>query len=192
MKSARAFAPGNISCIFVIKKTKNPATSGSLGMGFTVNKGVAVTVEKISNNKKNSKNIIKISKYKRNTEKSQVFFNNKKIFFPAVNYAIGELAKWPVMVKIKSELPLGCGFGLSGASALAAAYALGKLFGLKTPKKELAFTAHMADVASLSGLGDVVNQYYGGFLVKYESSCKFKAIRMPIKNKAIYCKYFSP
>ena len=65
MHSAKSFAPGNISCIFVIKKMKNPAKSGSLGMGFTVNKGVIVTVKKIINdNKKNQKNII--------------CFNNKK------------------------------------------------------------------------------------------------------------------
>ena len=55
MKSM-AFAPGNISCIFVIRKNKNPAKSGSLGLGFTVNKGVFATITKISNNKKSLKN----------------------------------------------------------------------------------------------------------------------------------------
>ena len=54
MKSARAFAPGNISCIFVIRKGKSPAKSGSLGLGFTVNKGVFATIKKISNNKKSN------------------------------------------------------------------------------------------------------------------------------------------
>jgi len=49
MKLPKAFAPGNISCIFVIKKGKIPATSGSLGLGFTVNKGVFATIMKINN-----------------------------------------------------------------------------------------------------------------------------------------------
>ena len=66
MASAKAFAPGNISCVFVIKKTKNPATSGSLGMGFTVNKGVTATIKKISNDKKRIK---KISNYIKSNKK---------------------------------------------------------------------------------------------------------------------------
>lgn len=193
MKSARAFAPGNVSCIFVIKRTKNTATSGSLGMGFTVNEGVLVAIKKSASNRSNKKtsNDSKIKKTHL-LKNSVIYFNNKKINFPAVNYVIRELAKEPVEIMISSSLPLGCGFGLSGASALATAYALNKLCGIKKPKKELAFIAHKADVASFSGLGDVVNQHYGGFLVKYESSYKFRAIKMPIKNMAIYCKYFSP
>src|SRR3989338_4592464 len=171
---AKAFAPGNISCIFVIKKTKNPAKSGSLGMGFTVNKGVIVAVKKLYNNK----NII--------------YFNNKKIDFPTVNSVIERLTDEKVIVDIKSNLPLGYGFGISGAAALATAYSLNKLLKLKKSKKELALIAHIAEVENLTGLGDIVNQYYGGFLVKYESSCKFKAVRLPIKNKAVYCKHFSP
>jgi len=63
MNLAKAFAPGNISCIFVIKKNKNPARSGSLGLGFTVNKGVKVTIRKIINNKSSNKNIIYYNNY---------------------------------------------------------------------------------------------------------------------------------
>lgn len=176
MQSAKAFAPANISCVFVIRKTENPATSGSLGMGFTVNKGVIATISK-AHSKDNE---------------SIVYFNDKKINFPAVNYVIGKLARAPVEARIKTGLPLGCGFGLSGASSLASAYALNKLFSLKKSKKSLAFIAHMADAASSSGLGDVINQYYGGVLVKYESSCNFEAVRLPIADKAVYCKYFGP
>ena len=76
MKSAKAFAPGNISCIFVIRKGKNPAKSGSLGLGFTVNKGVIVTIKKLDNIK-NNKNII--------------YFNNKKIKLSTVNSVIEKL-----------------------------------------------------------------------------------------------------
>jgi len=173
--SATAFAPGNISCIFVIKKTKSPATSGSLGLGFTVNKGAIVTIKKLYNENKNV-----------------IYFNNKKINFPTVSSVIEKLTDGNVIVDIKSQLPLGYGFGISGAAALATAYSLNKLLKLKKSKKELALIAHIAEVENLTGLGDIVNQYYGGFLVKYESSCKFKAVRLPIKNKAVYCKHFSP
>ncbi|MDP7244858.1 MAG: hypothetical protein QF568_05930 [Flavobacteriales bacterium] len=195
MKSAKAFAPGNISCIFVIKKTKNPAKSGSLGMGFTVNKGVIVAIKKIhSSNIKKTNNKIFYKNYKKINEniKNIIYFNNKKINFSTVSSVIEKLTNEKVKVNIESELPLGCGFGLSGASALATAYALNKLLRLKRSKKELAFIAHVAEVENRTGLGDIVNQYYGGFLIKYEPSYKFKVKKLPIKNKKIYYRYFSP
>jgi len=145
-----AFSPGNISCTFVIKKSKNPKKTGSLGLGFTLNKGVVVTVKK-----SNTKNII--------------YFNNKKINFLTVNSVVKKLTNEKLQVKIKSELPLSYGFGISGASALATAYAANKLLNLKKTKKELAHTAHIAEVENLTGLGDVVNQFYGGFFGKVQT-----------------------
>lgn len=176
MQSSKAFAPANLSCIFVIRKTKKPERSGSLGLGFTVNKGVIVGVKKIFNRK---------------NKKNEVFFNNKKINFPTVISVIEKLTNKPIQVNIKSELPLGYGFGLSGASAIATAYALNKLLDLNKTNKELAFIAHVAEVENGTGLGDVVNQYYGGFLVKYKPSYMFKVKKIPINNEKIYCKCFS-
>ncbi len=189
MHSAKAFAPGNISCIFVIKKTKNPAKSGSLGMGFTVNKGTLVTIKKLYNNKRSIK---KINNNYDKKNKNIIYFNGKKFNFPTVDSVIEILADEKVIVDIKSGLPLGYGFGISGAAALATAYALNRLLKLKKSKKQLAMIAHIAEVENSTGLGDVVNQFFGGFLAKYESSYKFKVNKLPIKNKAVYCRYFSP
>lgn len=192
MHSVKAFAPGNISCIFIIKKTKNPAKSGSLGMGFTVNKGVTATVKKISNDEKSNNKKNGYNKKNNKNLKNIVYFNNKKFNFPTVDSIIENLTDEKVTVDIKSDLPLGYGFGISGAAALATAYSLNKLLKLKKSKKELAMAAHIAEVENSTGLGDVVNQYFGGFLAKYESSYKFKVNKLPIKNKAVYCRYFSP
>src|SRR3989338_340159 len=190
MRSSKAFAPGNISCVFVIKKTKNPAKSGSLGMGFTVDKGVVATIKKINNTKKSN---IKLNNKKIINNENQeniIWFNNEKINFPTINSVIKNLTDEKVIVDIKSQLPLGYGFGISGAAALATAYSLNKLLNLEKSKKELAMAAHIAEVENSTGLGDVVNQYFGGFLVKYESSYKFKIHRIPINNKKAYYKYF--
>ncbi|MBI2134572.1 hypothetical protein HYU09_01145 [Candidatus Woesearchaeota archaeon] len=180
MSSAKAFAPGNISCVFAIRKNKNPAKSGSLGLGFTVDKGVIAAIKREANNKEHNKK-----------NKNAVYFNNKKINFPTVDSVIEKLTDEKIIVDIKSELPLGSGFGLSGASALAAAYALNKLLKLKKTKKELALIAHISEVENLTGLGDVINQHYGGFLVKYRPSYMFKAEKLPIKNKTVHYAYFS-
>src|SRR3989344_5620851 len=106
MRSAKAFAPGNISCIFVIKKAKNPEKSGSLGMGFTVNKGVIATIKQISNTKKtnnkrfNEEIINKIIKNNNKNQKNIIYFNNKKIIFPTVDSVIEKLTGEKVIVGI--------------------------------------------------------------------------------------------
>ncbi|MBL7054141.1 GHMP kinase [Candidatus Woesearchaeota archaeon] len=177
----KAFAPANISCIFSIVDNKNSSKKGSLGMGFTVNKGVTVSIKKITIKKRQSKKI---------KNKVTLYFNNKKIKFPTVETVVKKLNKnnENLEIRIKSQLPLSCGFGISGASALATAYALNALLKLK---KEPAKIAHIAEVENKTGLGDVINQYYGGFLIKYEPSYKFKVKRLNIKNKKIYYKVFS-
>lgn len=171
MTSAKAFAPANISCIFKVHENKNPRWMGSYGIGFTLNEGVVVSVSK--------------------AKRSEVVFNNKTINFPTVANVVKKLAGEKISVRIKTKLPLGCGFGLSGASALAAAYALNKLLKLKKSSKELAIIAHTAEVENKTGLGDVVNQYYGGFCLKLKPSSHFEVRKMGISNIGVYCRYFS-
>ena len=169
--SSKAFAPANISCIFRIHGHKNPRWMGSYGVGFTLNEGVIAEAFKSS--------------------KTKIFFNNKKINFPTVRSVINNLSEKKIKIKIKTKLPLGCGFGLSGASALATAYALNDLLELKKSKKELAISAHTAEVENKTGLGDVVNQYYGGFCVKLKPSSYFIVKKIQLNNADAYCRYFS-
>ena len=171
MISAKAFAPADISCIFRIYEHKNPRWMGSYGVGFALNEGVIVTASK--------------------SKKNEVYFNNKKIKSPTVKSTVKKLTNKKIKIKIKAKLPLGCGFGLSGASALAAAYALNKLLKSKKSKKELGLIAHTAEVENKTGLGDVVNQFHGGFCVKLKPSSHFAVRKIPLNNADVYCKYFS-
>ena len=170
VSKARAFAPANISCIFKIYVHKNPRWMGSYGVGFTLDEGIAAEASK--------------------SKITEISFNNKKIEFPAVKSVIKKLTNEKIKIELKSKLPLGCGFGLSGASALAVAFAVNKLLNLKKSKKELGIIAHTADVENKTGLGDVVNQYYGGFFAKLKPSSHFAVERIPIASKEVYCKYF--
>lgn len=74
---------------------------------------------------------------------------------------------------------------------MATAYAINKLLKLKKSNKELAIIAHTAEVENKTGLGDVVNQFYGGFCIKLKPSSYFIITRLPINNAYVYCKYFS-
>jgi len=165
-KKAQAFSPGNISCFFQLHDHKNPRWRGSYGLGFTVDKGVTVTVLR--------------------AQKTTITFNGTLLHFPTVLYVVLKLTKEPVAIQITSPLPLGSGFGLSGASALATAYALNKLLHLRKTKKQLAVIAHTADAAEGTGLGDVVNQYFGGFLLKTKPSSGFQVKKLSTTNIPIY------
>lgn len=165
------FVPGNISLIFKICKDPDPRVAGSLGVGFTINKGVEVSIQK--------------------SKKIEVYWNNKIIDLPTVTSVIQKLIPPSIAVFIESELPLGCGFGLSGASALGTTYAINDQFNLNKSKLELAKIAHVAEVENGTGLGDVVNEYYTGFLLKTVPSSEFKVRNIPISNIPIYVKYFS-
>ena len=171
VSEAKAFAPANISCIFKIYSHKNPRWMGSYGVGFTLNEGVIAEAEK--------------------SKRNEIVFNNESINFPAVKSVMKKLTKQKIRIYIKTKLPLGCGFGLSGASALASAYAINKLLNLKKSKKESAIIAHTADAENRTGLGDVVNQFYGGFFVKLKPSSYFAVKKLPLNDIDVYCRYFS-
>lgn len=144
---------------------------GSYGAGFTLNEGVVATAS-IAN-------------------KNEIVFNNKPINFPTVASLIKKLTNGKIKIKIKTTLPLGCGFGLSGASAIASSYAVNHLLNLRKSNKELAIMSHIAEVENKTGLGDVVNQFYGGFCMKLKPSSHFVIERLPINNDDVYCRYFS-
>ena len=167
----KAFCPGNASCIFRIVENKDRTKRHSLGVGFTVDKGIIVNVGK--------------------SDKTEVFANGRKIRFPTVLTVIKELTQEPVKVEIKDQLPSGAGFGISGASALATAYALNKLLNLRKSKKELAMVAHRAEVINGTGLGDVGGQFNGGFNMKIKKGKPLAVVNLGIKCVDIYYKFFS-
>ena len=173
---ARAYAPGNISCVFKVIPHADPARMHSLGMGFTVKEGVEVSVSE--------------------QDETEVLFNNERINFPTVVAVVNRLIQSSIAVGIKvvitSPLPLGCGFGLSGAAALATAYALNKHLSLHKGSEVLAMIAHIAEVENRTGLGDVCSQYHGGCLVKLQEGAPLVADRLPIAEQPIYYRYFGP
>ena len=125
-----------------------------------------------------------------------MLFNGECINFPTVRAVVRRLTQNSniagIKVVITSPLPLGCGFGLSGAAALATAYALNKLLSLHKDTEELAMTAHVAEVENRTGLGDVCSQYHGGCLVKLKEGSPLTADRLPIAEQPIYYRYFGP
>jgi len=167
----KAFAPGNVSCIFKIVDDADKEKRHSLGVGFTVDKGVVVKVSK--------------------SKKTRIYINGKRKRFPTVKTVISSLTDEAVKVEIKDQLPSGAGFGVSGASALATAYALNKLLNLRKSKRYLAIVAHNAEVLNGTGLGDVGGQFNGGFNMKIKKGSPLSVVSLGIKNKNIYYAFLS-
>jgi pantoate kinase len=121
-----------------------------------------------------------------------VHFNGAKIEFATVLSVISELSRVPLRVEIQTDLPLSGGFGLSGASALATAYAGNELLGLGLSENELGMIAHVAEVENLTGLGDVAGQFNGGCLVKLVRGDPLAAVSLPVPEQIVHYRYFSP
>jgi pantoate kinase len=172
MGQARAFAPGHISCVFKVVPHDDPARMHSVGFGFTVRDGVEVTVSRASS--------------------SSTRFNGHDIEFPTVRSVAAALTPTPLRIEIDSSLPLGAGFGLSGASALATAYAVNTLLDGARSEEQLAMVAHVAEVTHLTGLGDVCGQYHGGCHARLTRGEPLSVQRIRVAERPIYYRYFGP
>ncbi len=169
-KKSSAFAPANVSCFFSIYGNRTFSSKGSLGAGFTLDRGVTVTVQKAS--------------------KNEILVRGKKSAFPTVLSVVKKLGCDPVTVEIRNGFPFGCGFGMSGASALAAAYAINDLFDLRKTKKELALIAHESEVENGTGLGDVGGQFNGGIMLKTRKGKPLDVQTFPVQQEELYYKVF--
>lgn len=172
-ETAAAWAPGNISGVFKVIPHEDPARMHSLGLGFTVREGATVSVRRGDGG---------------------IIFNGEGIDFPTVAALLERIAPGErLAVEVETPLPLSSGFGLSGASSLAAAYAADALLDLGLSERALATAAHVAEVENLTGLGDVCAQYHGGCLVKLVAGDPLAAQRMPLAPGApIHYRYFGP
>ena len=140
------FVPGSITAFFSPEIHDNPLKSGSLGVGITVDRGV-----------------------KASYLDEGIRVNREVWDFPTVRYVIEKLGGGGVSISM--ELPVGCGFGMSGASALAAAFEVASARGINAPFSRLADLAHEAEVVNRTGLGDVVCQSHGGVVARLSPGC---------------------
>ncbi|MCF2139054.1 MAG: hypothetical protein K9W44_03255 [Candidatus Lokiarchaeota archaeon] len=72
------------------------------------------------------------------------------------------------------DLPLGAGYGSSGAGALGIALGLNELFQLGLTPLEAAQYAHIAEVQNHTGLGTVAGQFTGGLALVLEPGYPFR------------------
>ena len=146
-KVAQAFVPGHVTGFFTIHSDPDPTVSGSQGAGIALSEGVTVTV--------------------RAAEETSVQLNGELIGMEAVERVLDTLQVRAAVHGV-TNLPLGSGFGVSGAMALGSALATNAAFDRRLSMNELVTIAHGAEVQAGTGLGDVVAQANGGVTIRLE------------------------
>ena len=137
----QAFAPGSITAVF----TPLADGSGSRGVSVATADGVRATVSPST------------------ATESAVSLDGTETEFEPVTRLLDALDV-SATVALDSEIPVGCGFGASGAATLASALAANAEFGLDMEREALLDAAHRAEVAAGTGLGDVFVQNVGGLV----------------------------
>lgn len=152
---AISFAPGHISGFFEpIYRGNDAERSGSRGSGINVSLG-AFSDTSVESSVKQS---------------IEIYINNKLSRAPVTELAIKHLIKntpLKIIINTKLDLPLGQGFGMSGAGVLSATTSLAKL--LKIPNEQAIKTSHYAEVQLGTGLGDVIASSFGGIEIRREA-----------------------
>ena len=139
MSDIEIIVPLNISGIWYPVYKEDVRKTGSIGLSLVLNPPIIVRPKKGD---------------------VKVIFNGKEIDFPNLAYLkkLGDIE-----ITVYSEIPLGFGYGMSGAISLAYALASHELYNVNL--MEALIIAHESEVLTKNGLGDLIAEYYGGGLV---------------------------
>ncbi|MFP4228861.1 MAG: GHMP kinase [Salinivenus sp.] len=136
--SVTATAPGSITTIFAPRDGE-----ASLGVSFATADGAQVTVAPAA--------------------ETGVFLDGERASIAPVAGVLRRLGA-TAEVRVETQVPIGCGFGVSGAATLATALAVNDMAGLGHSRDELVQASHRAEVEAGTGLGDVFIQAQGGLV----------------------------
>ena len=144
---AVAFVPGHVTGFFSVHRADDPRKTGSRGAGVTLADGVTTEVAP--------------------SDETTVRLNGREIGVESVTRVLDALDA-TATVSAETDLPLGSGFGVSGAMALGTALAANDAFAREHSENDLVGVAHAAEVEAGTGLGDVVAQARGGVPIRVE------------------------
>jgi pantoate kinase len=137
--TALATAPGSVTTVFVPRS----GAEGSLGVSLAIEDGVTVSVDP--------------------APEVRIALDGEPTDFEPVSRLLADLGV-SASVDIDADIPVGRGFGASGAATLATALAAGERFALDATREELVGASHRAELAAGTGQGDVFVQARGGMV----------------------------
>lgn len=159
MKEAVAFSPCHITGFFqILDQPINSLHVGSRGAGVSISHGVETKVKV----KKSLENLLKINVNGSSPDSAEVSAYIVNIFLSHFR----EIENFEITVSHRVKVPIGAGFGTSGAAALSLALALNEVFDLGMSRIEAAQLAHIAEVECKTGLGTVIAETFGGLEIR--------------------------
>ncbi len=170
-----AYSPAHITGLFKIYK------KGSTGAGVNLHKGVKTAVD--------------VKKAERNSIK--VLINGRKAAVPASYNLVRKFLElkngnYRIAANHKTELPIGYGLGLSGASALSLSLALNKALNAGLGKRECVLLAQMSEIEEGTGLGDVIAEQFSGLMIGKKPYPSTRVQLIPISERFVVCGFFAP
>lgn len=145
MKIAYSFSPASISSFFSPHIVDDPLKCGAIGGGFPLNIGVKVVVKL----EESSSGFLLKSRI--NGENFDSFIVRKVLDLLRIPRDLNYIIEIDQFI----DVPIGCGYGTSGASALAVTMALCKVLNIKMTFISMAKIAHLVDYYCGTGLGTV-------------------------------------
>lgn len=146
VRTSSAWVPSHITGFFAAMRRDDPVKSGSIGCGLALALGATTFVQAAA--------------------KTEIVLNGLVSDAPVSRFVVDRLARSPVCVETKLDMPFGSGFGASGAGSLGCAHALNAHFELGLTANQAAAVAHEAEVTNRTGLGDVIGQHTGGLVIR--------------------------
>ena len=168
-----AFAPAHITGFFATISDPDPVKAGSVGCGLCLEAGVTA---KVTTSTTGSGALIRL--------------NGEPKDLPTVGYVVESLqcnGHSGLVVDLTADVPLGYGFGVSGAAALATALAVNTDPGQGLTMEQAAVVAHCADVVNRTGMGDVAGQFTGGLVIRTSAGAPGVGVveKVPVDNMEV-------
>jgi Predicted archaeal kinase (sugar kinase superfamily) len=162
---ATAFVPGHVTGFFSAHPAPQPAAAGSRGAGLTLSDGVEVTVVRADEAPGDGRETV-VDAPDAEAAGSLTLNGDTTAIGPVAD--VLDALDVRARVEVDTDLPIGAGFGVSGAAALGAALAANAAADRGRSANDLVRVAHEAEVERGTGLGDVVAQARGGIPIRLE------------------------
>jgi pantoate kinase len=168
-RTAEAYAPAAISNFFSLDRRRISAVTadsdlhdvGATGGGYILSSGVKTraTLVQAGEGEEGVGHVVVNGdrNYEANTTRTAVSLLLRSVSIPGLRVDIDQ----------DVQVPVGCGFGASAASALSAVNATAALLGLRMSRAAVAYSAHAADILCRTGLGtvSVIYRYRGADVI---------------------------
>jgi pantoate kinase len=157
---AKAFSPGHITTFFRICDAPiDPLLKGSKGAGFSIQHGVITRVQVSPSDHTSVEIFIDGKKSEANVTQTTARL--------ALDLALQKYnQEYDLKIMQEMQIPVGAGYGASGAAALSTSLAINQALNLGLTKNNSAQLAHIAEVTHKTGLGDVIAQNRGGIEIR--------------------------